>query len=352
MTVMTHPEFDNHEMVVFHSDKATGLKAIIAIHNSQLGPATGGCRMYPYANESDAIRDVLRLSRGMTYKSALADLPLGGGKSVIIGDPRCDKTPDMMRAMGDFIHQLGGRYIGAEDSGTGVNDILQMAERTPFVSGINQQSKYGGDPSPVTAYGVFIGIKTTLEHLGYQDVNGRSVAIQGVGNVGFSLCKLLCDAGAEVFVSDINPNNLKRAAEIGANIVTNETILELPVDVFAPCAMGAVINDANLSNLRCKAIAGAANNQLATAEMADKLLHKGILYAPDYVINAGGIIDVYYQNIGVFDTAKIYQHVATIGEKLASIFTRSKSEKLTTQHIADRMAEAKFYETRKHSNAA
>jgi leucine dehydrogenase len=342
MSVLSHPEFDNHEMVAFHSDAASGLKAIIAVHNSTLGPATGGCRMFAYANEDDAIRDVLRLSRGMTYKSALAGLPLGGGKSVIIGDPKRDKSPALMHAMGEFINSLGGRYVGAEDSGTSVADVAKMGERTRFVSGINSQAKHGGDPSPVTAYGVYVGIVATLEQLGYNTLEGRQIAIQGVGNVGYNLCHLLRDAGAEVYVSDIHADNLQRASDLGAKVVPNEELLGLDVDVFAPCAMGAIINPESLAQLRCKAIAGAANNQLATLEMGDKLHAKGIIYAPDYVINAGGIIEVYYQNQGVLDATKVNTHVETIGDRLRDIYQRSQRENMATQRIADAMAEEKF----------
>jgi leucine dehydrogenase len=342
MTLTNHPEFDNHELVAFHTDEDSGLKAIIAVHNTKLGPATGGCRMYPYAKEEDAIDDVLRLSRGMTYKSALAGLPLGGGKSVIIGNPKTDKTPRLLHAMGDFIDSLSGRYVGAEDSGTGVSDIATMAERTRHVSGVNQQAKHGGDPSPVTAYGVFIGIQATLNQLGYTDLRGRSIAIQGVGNVGLHLCKHLLEAGANVFVSDINEDNLRMAAILGAHVVSNTDIMQLKVDVFAPCAMGAILNDKSVNQLRCQAIAGAANNQLATLDIGDQLHHSGILYAPDYVINAGGIIDVYYQNQGIFDTGQVNQHVDTIARKLSDIFTRSTRENIACQRIADSMAEEIF----------
>jgi leucine dehydrogenase len=342
MTLTNHPEFDNHELVAFHSDENSGLKAIIAVHNTNLGPATGGCRMYPYAKEEDAINDVLRLSRGMTYKSALAGLPLGGGKSVIIGHPKIDKTPQLLHAMGDFIDSLGGRYVGAEDSGTGVSDIEKMAERTRFVSGINQQAAHGGDPSPVTAYGVFVGIQATLRQLGYNDLAGRSIAIQGVGNVGLHLCKHILGAGATVFVSDINEDNLRMAAILGANVVSNSDLMQLQVDVFAPCAMGAIINEKSINHLRCQAIAGAANNQLATPEIGDHLHQNGILYAPDYVINAGGIIDVYYQNQGIVDTDCVKQHVDTIASKLGEIFERSSLENTATQRIADKMAEEIF----------
>ncbi len=342
MNVLSHHEFDNHQLVAFHSDEESGLKAIIAVHNSNLGPATGGCRMFNYANEEDAVRDVLRLSRGMTYKSALAGLPLGGGKSVIIGDPKKDKTPALLHAMGEFIDTLGGRYVGAEDSGTSVADIAKMGERTPYVSGINSRAKHGGDPSPVTAYGVFVGIQATLEQLGYNDVSGRSIAIQGVGNVGFNLCQLLRDAGANVYVSDIHQDNLKRAFDIGAVVVSNDDILRMDVDVFAPCAMGAVINPHSINQLRCKAIAGAANNQLATPEMGDQLHEMGIVYAPDYVINAGGIIEVYYQNQGILDAERVTQHVDTIGDRLRDIFQRAQRTNTASQIIADAMAEEKF----------
>jgi leucine dehydrogenase len=227
-----------------------------------------------------------------------------------------------------------------------------MAESTQYVSGINSNAKHGGDPSPVTAYGVFVGIGTTLQQLGYQDYSGRRIAIQGVGNVGLNLCKLLIDAGAEVFVSDLNQDNLAHARHFGAKVVDNNDIIGLKVDVFAPCAMGAVINKFSIDKLQCQAIAGAANNQLASHDMGDVLYEKGILYAPDYVINAGGIIEVYYQNQGIFDADKVTRHVDTIADKLKAIFTRSVQEKRGCQHIADAMAEQKFHHQKSKHLAA
>ncbi|WP_295797858.1 Glu/Leu/Phe/Val dehydrogenase dimerization domain-containing protein [uncultured Microbulbifer sp.] len=344
MSVFSHPAYDNHEEVAFYHDAKSGLKAIIAVHNTNLGPSLGGCRMWPYADDSEALNDVLRLSRGMTYKSAMAGLKLGGGKSVIIGDPRKEKTPELLRAMGDFLNTLGGRYITAEDSGTSVADMKIIGERTEYVSGVIAGQEHGGDPSPSTAYGVFVGLKAAAEHRwGRTDLTGLKVSIQGVGNVGFRLAKLLKEAGAELFVTDIFQDNVDRAVnELGATAVSGEEIFELDVDLFAPCALGAILNDDTISRLKVGAIAGAANNQLAEARHAEILRDKGILYAPDYVINAGGIIDVYYQQLGEYNAEQVKQHIETIGTTMQEIFQRADESGETTAHIADRIAEERF----------
>jgi len=344
MSVFTHIEFDGHEQIVYGRDKASGLKAIIAIHNRKLGPALGGCRMWPYANEEEALRDVLRLSRGMTYKSALANLPLGGGKAVIIGDPRTGKSEALFQAMGDFVDSLGGRYITAADSGTGVAEMQMMAERTRHVAGAGQREAFGGglrngDPSPSTAYGVFIGIQVAVKHrLGRDDLRGLKVAIQGVGQVGFSLAKHLKEAGAELWVTDIVEANVRRAVEqLGAKAVNQHEIYGLDVDVFAPCAMGGIINPHSLEALRAPVIAGAANNQLADAHLAVELQRNGCLYAPDYAINAGGIIDVYFERSGG-SAAELKAHIEGIGETLRQIFVRAAAEGSSTLAVADRLA--------------
>jgi len=344
MPVFTHIEFDNHEQVVFGHDQASGLKAIIAVHDTTLGPALGGCRMWNYASDEEALRDVLRLSRGMTYKSALARLPLGGGKAVIIGDPRSGKSEALFHAMGDFVDSLGGRYITAADSGTGVAEMQMMAQRTRHVAGAGQREAFGGgvrdgDPSPSTAYGVFVGIRAAVRHrLGRDDLQGLKVAIQGVGQVGFGLARHLKDAGAELWVTDIHDANQRRAVEqLGAHAVGQQEIFGLDVEVFAPCALGAVINPQTLEALRAPIIAGAANNQLASPELADELQRRGVLYAPDYAINAGGIIDVCYERTGG-STAQLKAHIEGIEATLEEIFRRSREEGATTTAIADRMA--------------
>ncbi|WP_374981729.1 Glu/Leu/Phe/Val dehydrogenase [Pseudomonas solani] len=348
MSVFSHVEFDDHEQVVFGHDKASGLKAIIAIHNTNLGPALGGCRMWNYANDEQALRDVLRLSRGMTYKSALANLPLGGGKAVIIGDPHNGKSEALFQAMGDFVDTLGGRYITAADSGTGPAEMQIMAERSRHVAGANQREAFdggvrSGDPSPSTAYGVFIGIQVAVKHrFRRDDLKGLRVAIQGVGQVGFHLARLLRDAGAELWVTDIVDANVRRAVEqLGAKAVLQHEIYGLNVDVFAPCAMGGIINPQSLEALRVPIIAGGANNQLADAQLAEELKRNGCLYAPDYAINAGGIIDVYFERSGG-SAAELKAHIEGIGNTLRQIFIRADEEGRTTTEVADRLAEERF----------
>ncbi|MCL6416858.1 amino acid dehydrogenase [Aestuariirhabdus sp. Z084] len=348
MSVFSHPDFDQHENVHFCFDPETGLKAIIAIHNTNLGPALGGCRMYPYANDEQALRDVLRLSRGMTYKSAVAELPLGGGKSVIIGDPRQHKTEHLLRAMGRFIDQVGGRYIAAEDSGTSVPDLRTMALETKHVSGIaDRQGIDGkpaqGDPSPATAYGVFVGLKAAVkQQLGSDSLSGLKVAIQGLGNVGYRLARHLHEAGAELWVCDLYAEQEQRAAEeFNATIVKGSDIFSLPVDLFAPCAMGAVINADTLPMLKARIIAGAANNQLWDETFDARLQERGILYAPDFVLNAGGIIDIHYERSG-YDAAKSRAHVERIADNLSAIFERSSNEQKPPGDVALRIAEERF----------
>jgi len=348
MKLFSHHEFDNHEQVVFCHDAASGLKAIIAIHNTNRGPALGGCRMYPYASEAEALNDVLRLSRGMTYKSALADLPLGGGKSVIIGDPSKQKTPALMRAMGTAVERLAGRYIVAEDSGTSVADMQQIGQMTRHVSGIadkydSEGNRRSGDPSPMTAHGVFVGIRSAVRHrLGRSDLRGVRVAIQGVGNVGQHLARELHQAGAELWVSDINSDAVQRLVdELGAIAVPNPEIFDREVDVFAPCALGAVLNDDTIPRLQARVVAGAANNQLAESRHGRVLAEQGILYAPDYVINAGGVIDVCYEasNVG---QAEVLQKVDAIGNTLEEIFQRAQRQHRATHEVADQLAEERF----------
>jgi leucine dehydrogenase len=351
MSIFSHSEFDDHQQVAFFNDRTSGLKAIIAVHNTNLGPALGGCRMWPYASDDEALTDVLRLSRGMTYKSALANLKLGGGKAVIIGDPARHKTDALLYAMGDFIEGLGGRYITAEDSGTSVADILKIGHKTQFVSGVDKVTAHAGDPSPSTAYGVFVSLREAVYHkLGRTDLNGIKVAIQGLGNVGYRLAENLRNAGAELYVSDIVQANVDRAVhELNATAVTGDKIFSLDVDVFAPCALGAAINDRTITQLRASIVAGAANNQLALLEHGHQLHKRGILYAPDYVVNAGGIIDVYYQrkmvekSYGLEDyAADLSAKVEEIGSTLREIFVRSDSENVPTFVIADRVAEERF----------
>ncbi|MEM6583095.1 MAG: Glu/Leu/Phe/Val dehydrogenase dimerization domain-containing protein [Pseudomonadota bacterium] len=340
MSVLSAPAYDSHELVAFHSDDRSGLRAIIAVHNTALGPSVGGCRMFAYPSDADALHDVLRLSRGMTYKSALAGLPLGGGKSVIIGDPRRDKTPELLRAMGDFVQSQGGRYVAAEDSGTGVADVRIMAERTEWVSGV-MDNAHGGDPSPSTAFGVFLAIKTAIRlRLGVDDLRDIRVAIQGLGQVGFQLARHLCQAGAVVYATDIAGDNLKRAQrELGVRPVSADAILSLEADIFAPCAMGAVLNSETIPTLRCGIVAGAANNQLGSDEDGLALADRGILYCPDFLINAGGIIDVHYQRSGDHPQAS-KAHVGRISTTLEQVLQRSDTTGLPTAVVAEQLAES------------
>ncbi len=347
MAVFSQIDFADHEQVVFVSDDNSGLKAIIAVHNSNLGPALGGCRMWPYASEDEAIRDVLRLSRGMTYKSAMANLKLGGGKSVIIGNPRTQKTPQLLAAFARALERLNGRYIAAEDSGTSVADMKYMAQFTRHVAGLvdkpTDQGTRSGDPSPATAYGVFVGIKAAVkERLGRDSLQGLRVAVQGVGNVGFDLARQLKEAGAELWVTDIHREALVAAAkELDATVVAPDEIFGLQVDVFAPCALGAIVNDDTVAQLKAKIVAGAANNQLAAPRHGTELWRRGILYAPDYVINAGGIIDVYHERTG-FDRAALLEHIEGIYGNLMEVFARSRHEERPTGEVADAIAEERF----------
>ncbi|GAB4358977.1 MAG: Glu/Leu/Phe/Val dehydrogenase dimerization domain-containing protein [Gammaproteobacteria bacterium] len=348
MSVFTAKEFDGHEEVVFCHDAASGLRAIIAIHNRNLGPALGGCRMYPYADEADALRDVLRLSRGMTYKSALAGLPLGGGKSVIIGDPFTDKSDALLRAMGRFIDSLGGRYIGAEDSGTTVADLQAMAGETAHVAGIHERrtadgQPRDGDPSPYTAHGVFTGIRSAVRHaLGSDSLEGVTVAIQGLGNVGSHLARELHEAGARLVVADPVAARVEAAVERwGARAVALDEIDSAEADVFAPCALGAVINDATVPRLAARIVAGAANNQLDEPRHAEALRARGILYAPDFVINAGGIIDVWYELSGGSEAEEMAR-IEAIGDTLEAIFNEAEANGQTTVEVAERHAERRF----------
>lgn len=343
MPVFDHPDFDHHEQVAFFHHQPSGLNAIVAVHNSNLGPALGGCRMWPYSSNEQALSDVLRLSRGMTYKSAVAGLPLGGGKCVIIGDPRRDKSESMLLALGEFIQGLGGAYITAEDSGTSVPDMAVISRSTEFVAGVNPNGAHGGDPSPTTAYGTFVGLKAAVKHrLGSDNLSGLKVAIQGVGNVGFYLAKHLKEAGAELIVADIFSDHCKRAEqELGATVVAPSEIYQVDADVFSPCALGGSINSETVSQLRAKVIAGAANNQLAQPQVAEELLQAGILYTPDYVLNAGGIIDIAYQREGK-PFEDMHRHVETIGDTLAEIFSRAEEQGLPTHMVADQLAEQRF----------
>jgi leucine dehydrogenase len=333
-------EFDAHELVIFGHDAATGLKAIIAIHSTTLGPAAGGCRMWPYASQAEALADVLRLSRGMSYKNAMAGLPFGGGKAVIIGDPRTVKTPELLAAFGRLVDSLRGRYVTAEDVGTTTADMAHVARATRYVAGLGRAPGVaGGDPAPKTALGVFLGLKAAVKfRLGRDDLAGLTVAVQGVGGVGYHLCGLLAAAGARLKVADVLPTAVARVCdEFGAAPVAPVRVLEEEVDVLAPCALGAILNARTIARLRAPVVAGAANNQLAQAQDGEALRAAGVLYAPDYVINAGGIISVAREYYGGTE-AQVIEDIHGIPARLSEIFERARRESRPTSEIADRMA--------------
>jgi len=291
----------NHEQIVFCNDNATGLKAIIAIHNTVLGPGLGGTRVWNYNNEAEAINDVMRLSRGMTYKAAISGLNLGGAKAVIIGDASKIKTEALMRKFGKFVENLNGKYITAEDVNTTTKDMEYVNMETNHVVGLPESMGGGGDPSPVTAYGVYMGMKASAKQVfGNDSLSGKKIAVQGVGKVGGHLLEFLHKEGAQLFITDINAEILNHyASTLGATVVTGEEIYGLDVDVFAPCALGAILNEFNIAKLKCSIVAGAANNQLADENIQGPALMKmGITYAPDFLINAGGLINVYQEHVG------------------------------------------------------
>ncbi|TAL29103.1 MAG: Glu/Leu/Phe/Val dehydrogenase [Alphaproteobacteria bacterium] len=349
MSVFSHKEFDQHEQVSFFHDAATGLRAIIAMHNTNLGPALGGCRMWSYESDDAALKDVLRLSKGMTYKAAVAGLPLGGGKSVIIGDSKKHKTPELMRAMGRAVNSFGGQYIVAEDVGTTTEDMNHINSQTKHVVGIAGGAHGSGDPSPTTALGVFTGLKAAVRHrLQRNDLKGLKVAVQGLGNVGYNLCRHLHQAGAQLIVTDMAADKVDMASrEFGAMAVALNSIYDIEADVFAPCALGGILNDDTLTRIKAKVIAGAANNQLAEARHGDVLRDMKVLYAPDYVINAGGLISVYYEHLArstnkAFERQMVLDHVAKIDGTSESIFKRADQEGISTSLAADRIAEGCF----------
>ena len=340
MTTFGHPEFAGHERVIYVADSATGLLAIIALHDRTLGPAVGGCRVFPYASEDDALSDVLRLSRGMTYKNALAGLPFGGGKSVIIADPSA-KSPALIHAFGRAVDELQGQYWTGEDVNFGAHDVEVLAERTPFLLGRTKGATNTGDPSPFTARGVFAGMTGALEHVfGSRDFLGRRVAIQGVGNVGLNLARLVTEAGGKVTVTDVRPESAQRAAqELGADVVANDAIYDENCDVFAPCAMGATIGHETIPRLQAKIVCGAANNQLATADAGALLLARGIAYAPDYVVNAGGIINAFGDFTGHYDVADVTRKVDAIADTVIKILKSAEQTARPSHEVADEMAE-------------
>ncbi|MCB0381429.1 MAG: Glu/Leu/Phe/Val dehydrogenase [Flavobacteriales bacterium] len=340
-TVLTDMSVYDHEQVVFCQDQATGLKAIIAVHNTVCGPALGGTRMWNYATEAEAVTDVLRLSRGMTYKNALAGLNLGGGKAVIIGDSKTQKNEALFRRFGKFVNSLSGKYITAEDVGISPQDMTWVNMETNHVAGLPGKS---GDPSPVTAFGVYMGMKACAkEQFGSDSLAGKKVAVQGIGHVGEYLVKHLTDEGAKVYITDINEEALKRvAAKYKAEVVGINAIYDLDVDIYAPCALGATLNDDTLSRLKCSIIAGAANNQLKQEDVHGKIvMEKGLIYAPDFMINAGGVINCYAE-VADLTEAWAMAKAEDIYNTTANILKRSKENNIPTYAIANRMAEERI----------
>ncbi len=332
------------ERILRCEDPTSGLLALIAVHDTSLGPAVGGCRMWPYASEADALADAKRLARGMTFKAALADLPLGGGKAVIIGDGRRDKSARLFRAFGRAIDSLGGAYVTGEDVGTSVADMEHVRRETRFVAGIADGS---GDPSPMTARGVLHGLRAAVRHrFGADSLDGLTVAVQGLGHVGHHLCRLLHAEGAALLVSDIRPAAVARAVEeFAALAVAPDAIVEARADVLAPCALGGIINPDSRSTLRAGVIAGAANNQLASPEDGLALFHGDVLYAPDYVINAGGLISGSQDILRAgqpHDRTAALADVARIGDRLAAIFAASAEQRVPPEQVAADLAQARL----------
>ena len=341
MGVFDHVEFDNHESLHYFHDEKTGLNAIVAVHSTVLGPAAGGTRRWVYGNDADALTDVLRLSRGMSYKNAVAGLKFGGGKAVILASDDAPKSPELFRAFGRCVNSIGGEYVTAEDVGCSVEDMRYVHEQTEYVSGLPQSGHdAGGDPSPWTALGCFQGIQAAAEaRLGVDSLKGLRVAVQGVGHVGLHLCRFLHEAGTELFISDVNGDILKMTTdEMPATVVAPGELLFADVDVLAPCALGNILTSATIPKIKAKVIAGAANNQLSTSDDGVRLAERDILYAPDYVINAGGIINVAAEYYGNSSEDDVRADVGRIKDRLQDIFKQAKETGRPTHELADELA--------------
>ena len=344
-----HPSFDNHERVVFAHDASTGLRAIIALHSTARGPGAGGSRFWQYSSSNNALTDALRLSRGMSYKNAMAGLPLGCGKAVVMMDPARAKTPGMLAAFGRLVDSLHGQYITAEDVGATVADMEIVATQTRYVSGLPRTAvSSDGNPGPKTALGVYLGLKAAVKFkLKKDELRGVTVAVQGLGGVGYELCRLLAADGARLRVADVRDAVARKASvEFDAPVSTPEQILFERVDVVSPCALGAVFNANSIAKLQTSVIAGAANNQLATTEDGARLHAAGVLYAPDYVINAGGIISVGREYLGGATPESITAEIHRIPARLTEIFSRSSASNRPTSDIADEMARQLLSEAR------
>jgi leucine dehydrogenase len=338
-----------HEQVAFCHDQETGLKAIIAVHSSVLGPALGGTRMWNYQSDAEAINDVLRLSRGMTYKASISGLNLGGGKAVIMGDARKDKTDALMRKFGSFVNRLGGTYITAEDVGMTTRDMELVKMETDYVTGIPVAMGGSGDPSPVTAYGVYMGMKASAQFKwGNDKLEGKRIVVQGIGNVGENLVKHLSEEGATIFINDINKERLQHVAEkYGATIISADDVYDIKMDIYAPCALGATVNSDTLKRLSCQIISGAANNQLADENIHGKeVMARGIIYAPDFLINAGGLINVYSELNG-YNRDKALAQAENIYNVTLDILAKSKAEGITSNDAATEIAKKRIAEKQK-----
>lgn len=334
-----------HEQVVFCHDGITGLKAIIAIHNTVLGPALGGTRMWNYQNEEEALTDVLRLSRGMTFKAAISGINLGGGKAVIIGDSRTLKSEAFLRRFGKFVNSLHGKYITAEDVNMKTADMEYIRMETPYVTGLPESMGGGGDPSPVTAYGVYMGMKAAAKKVfGNDSLAGKKVGVQGVGQVGMHLVEYLAKENAVVSIADLSIDKARRLAQqFGVNVVDLNEIYDLDLDIYAPCALGATINDETISRLQCSIIAGAANNQLEDElRHGYMLLDRSITYAPDFLINAGGLMNVYHEFLGNYNRKGVMEQAEKIYDTCMNILNYAESEKMSTQDAAIRLAEKRI----------
>jgi leucine dehydrogenase len=332
--------FQEHEQVVVCHEPEAGLRAIIAVHDTTLGPALGGIRMWRYDSDEAALTDVLRLSRGMTYKNAVAGLDLGGGKTVALGDPRTDKTPLLFRALGRFVDSLGGRYLAAEDVGTSTDDAELVALETDHITGLPTARGGSGDPSPMTAWGVFCGMRAAAAEAGLgDDLRGARVAVQGAGHVGAGLVRHLLDAGAEVTVSDIYPERVEALVAVGASSCPPDDVHRQDCDVFAPCALGAVIRPETVGELRCRVIAGAANNQLASDEIAEELRARGFLWVPDFVANAGGIINIAVElEPEGYDPDRARERVLAIGDTVGTVLDMAEANGTSTLAAAEEHA--------------
>ncbi|MEO1121439.1 MAG: Glu/Leu/Phe/Val dehydrogenase dimerization domain-containing protein [Pseudomonadota bacterium] len=335
-----HPSFDAHEGVhVFH-DSETGLRAIIAVHSTHLGPSAGGCRMWNYDTGEAMLRDALRLSKGMSYKNAMADLQLGGGKAVIWGNSKTDKSPELFRAFGRAVDSLNGRYYTAEDVGIDVADMTEAAKQTRYVAGLDSGEAASGDPSPVTSLGVFRGIQECAKRaFDSDDLNGKTVAVQGVGSVGGGVCEHLAEAGARLFITDIDHDALADVkSKTGAEIVEPDAIYDIDADIFSPNALGAIVNEQTIDRIKAKIIAGGANNQLAIPELGEMLRRKGVLYAPDYVINGGGIINVAAEISGEYSRAWVDQKLDALMDSLGAVLDEALSKGRATNDVANEIA--------------